>query len=82
MKVLWILYIISCSNCEWEVVNKFKAESCGWDCKSGEWEVVTSYDTEKECIKEKRAQERIRQGIGYWNDPSRFECVEIHELVQ
>jgi len=79
MKVLWILYIISCPNCEWEVVKNYKLESCGWNCDTGMWEVVTSYDTSQECVREQRRQERIRAGIGYWNDPTRFECVDIHE---
>ena len=82
MKVLWILYIISCPNCEWEVVNTYKTESCGWDCTHDKWEVVTSYDTSQECIRHKKSYERIRQAIGYLNDPARFECVDIHELVQ
>jgi hypothetical protein len=60
MKVMWILYMIACPNCEWEVMN--------------------TYDTKVECIREKKYQERIRSGIGYWNDSARFECIEIHEL--
>jgi len=80
MKVLWILYIIACPNCEWEVVKNYKLESCGWDCTHDKWEVVTSYDTSQECVREKKRQERIRNGIGYWNDSARFECVEIREL--
>ena len=80
MKVLWILYIIACPNCEWEVVKNYKLESCGWDCTYDKWEVVTSYETSQECVREKKRQERIRNGIGYWNDSARFECVEIREL--
>jgi len=80
MKVLWILYIIACPNCEWEVVNTYKTYSkCQFDCTYDKWEVVTSYDTSQECVKEKRYQERIRAGIGYWYDPTRFECLDIRE---
>ena len=80
MKVLWILYIISCPNCEWEVVNTYKTDStCQYDCTHDKWEIVTSYDTSQECIREQRRQERMRSAIGYWNDPTRFECVDIHE---
>ena len=80
MKVLWILYIIACPNCEWEVVNHYKLESCGWNCDTGMWKVVTSYDTKKDCVREQKRQERMRSAIGYWNDSARFECVEIREL--
>ena len=81
MKVIWILYIISCSNCEWEVVNTYKTDLfCQFDCISDKWEEMNSYDTEKDCVREQRRQERMRKGIGYWNDPARFECIEIHEL--
>jgi len=80
MKVLWILYIIACPNCEWEVVNTYKTYSkCQFDCTYDKWEVVTSYDTSQECVKEKRYQERIRAGIGYWYDSTRFECLDIRE---
>ena len=81
MKVLWILYIIACPNCEWKVVNTYKTDStCQFDCTYDKWEVVTSYETLQNCIREQRRQERMRKGIGYWNDPARFECIEIHEL--
>ena len=43
MKVLWILYIISCPNCEWEVVNTYKTDLfCQFDCISDKWEEMLS----------------------------------------
>ena len=49
-------------------------------CPNCEWEVMNTYDTKVECLREKKYQERMRSGIGYWNDSARFECIEIHEL--
>ena len=57
MKVVWILYMLACPNCEWES--------------------IISTDTKIECMKQKKFAESIRSGIGYWNDPTRFECSKI-----
>ena len=42
---------------------------------------ITNYDKLKDCIRERKRQERMRSGIRYWNDPSRFECklIQIHK---
>jgi len=58
MKVLWILYMISCPS---------------WDC---EWREISRHESAYECMRNQRIAERIRKGIGYWNDPVNFECRE------
>tara|TARA_B100000214_G_C23731858_1_gene519171 strand:+ start:165 stop:425 length:261 start_codon:yes stop_codon:yes gene_type:complete len=76
MKALWVLYLIACPNCEPEVVQTYKTENCSYDCDNGKWIEVTNYDKLKDCIRERKRQERMRSGIRYWNDPARFECRE------
>ena len=66
MKVLWILYVIACPNCDIQLVN--------------------TYETKQECLRYKKSNERMRQGIyGYYGypyyDPTRFEC-EKQETIQ
>lgn len=81
MKALWVLYLIACPTCEPEVVKTYETENCSYDCDSGKWIEVTNYDKLKDCIRERKRQERMRSGIRYWNDPSRFECklIQIHK---
>jgi len=75
MKTLWILYLIACPNCEWEIVKTYEMKCSGWECASNKWNVIESYDTLRDCRRAQEEQERIREGIGYWNDSARFECM-------
>ena len=45
-------------------------------CPNCEWKDVYMHKSHKECIRDQRHRERMRSGIGYWNDPARFECRE------
>ena len=56
------------------MVKSFVADCHGYDCTNGALKEVTSYDNEKDCIRTIRYEERMRQGIGYWWDPVRYEC--------
>ena len=55
MKVIWILYMIACPNCEWEVVNTYDTKvECIEQKKQTErmWSVMGSwYDASRfECV--------------------------------
>ena len=75
MKVAWILYMLACPSCEWEIVKTTKAECYdAWDCKPGEWSSTIGHKRLSGCMTSMRREQRLRQAIGAWFDYTRYEC--------
>ena len=77
MKTVWILYMLACPNCEWEIVKTTKAECYdAWECKPGEWYEITTIGHKRlsGCMTTMRREKLLRQAIGAWFDYTKYEC--------